>query len=473
MTERCWRSLFVTALTFCLLVAALLVPADGRADNLDAWVSRDVIPWLTGQLTSHPRFKGEPVRVAVFDGSQEDPTPDLLSSTLVDTLERELSHNPGIRLAQGAPGPDWDNHRLPTRLPCVPPDEVYVVAVETRRTTEATAAVQIRILDTQASAWVPGAVREWHGPLDAGERKELRQVAARDDLRGRRDLPFRPGQEDLLSASAAYALGCALLAHPAENLTLWPGDDPDDEEAGRIARLVPRYLARSGVLRLADSRSEANMVLAVDTQPLDADMQQVWIALSPANGDPALPSVRTSLYATTQHGTQGSDDAAAIGMAHPGKEESHLALAQTRCEDDGCEKGTFLLVRSPGSSHVELIAVTRDGVVVRLYPGPCRSMATRDDRGTLRWPLDPIQREQLLTVFAVSARTPGAADALSREFDVIPGDCEGEMLREAAAGDRLALIGRRLAAYGDEIRWRRIRIAPVSGEYRLAEVGRE
>jgi hypothetical protein len=473
MTERCCRNRLTAVLTVCLLVSALLAPREGRTDNLGTWVSRDVVPWLTGQLTGYPRFKGEPVRVAAFDGSEEDPTPDLLSSTIVDTLERELSHHPDIGLVQGTPGPDWDSQRLPTPLPCVPPDEVYVIAVEARPVAGPEAAVRVRILDAEESAWVPGAVREWHGQLDVGERRELQQISARDDLRGRRELPFHPGQEDLLSARAAYVLGCALLAHPAGNLALWPGDTPDDEEAGRIARLVPRYLARTGVLRLAKSRSEANMLLAVDSQTLDADIRQVWIDLSPVDGNPELPSLRTSLYTDTPPGKAASADSVVTGMVRLEEEKPRPGLAQTACEDGGCETGTLLFARSPGSSHVELLAVTRTGFLVRLYPGSCESTAIRDDGLTLRWSPDPVTREALLTVFAVSARTPGAADALSRQFGVIPGDCDGEMLHGIAARDRLATIERTLAPYGDEIRWRRVHVAPVPRDYRMAEAGRD
>jgi len=447
--------------------------ADSRADDLSTWVSREVVPWLTETLSNHPRFKGEPVRVAVFDGSEEDPTPDLLSSAIADSVESELAHNPDVRLVQSASGPDWDNQRLPTRLPCVPPADAYVVAIGTGPAGGATVAVQVRILDVQESAWVPGAVREWHGQLDSGERRKFRQTGTRDDLRGRRDLPFLPGQEDLLSARAAFALGCALLAHPAGNLVLWPGDEPDDDEAGRVALLVPRYLARTGVLRLAGSRSEANMLLAVDSQALDADTRQVWIDLSPVGGNADLPSVRTSLYATTERGPAVTDDSSATVSIRLDREDPSLALVQPRCDGEPCEDDMFLLVKSPGSSHAELIAVTWDGVVVRLYPGPCQSIVRPDQDGVLRWPLDPASRGELLTVFAVFAGTPAAAAALSREFDAIPGRCGVQSLRGAAARRRFETMARRLNVYGDEIQWRRIQLAPVPGDDRLADVGRE
>lgn len=473
MTERCCCSPRASVLACCLLVAALLASADSRADDLTTWVSREAVPWLTGTLASHPRFKGESVRVAVFDGSEEDPTPNLLALAIADRVEGELARNADVRLVQSASGPDWDNQRLPTRLPCVPPAEGYVVAVETGPTAGTMVAVQVRILDAQESAWVPGAVREWHGQLDSGERRKLQQTGTRDDLRGRRDLPFHPGQEDLLSARAAFALGCALLAHPAGNLVLWPGDTPEDDEAGRVALLVPRYLARTGVVRLAGSRSEANMLLAVDSQALDADTRQLWIDLSPIKGNPDLPSVRTSLYATTARAPVVADASSATAPIRLHREEPSLTWVPPRCEGDTCEDHTFLLLKSSGSSHAELIAVTRDGVVVRLYPGRCQSTARPDQDGVLRWPLDPISRGELLTVFAVFAGTPAAADALSREFNAIPGPCDAQSLSGAAARRRFETMERRLNVYGGEIQWRRIQLAPVPGDHRLAEVGRE
>jgi len=471
MTERSDLRRFPGALTVWLLAVTLLAPVTGRASGLDEWAEQNLLPWLTGQLADHPRFKGEPVRVAVFRGAEEDPTPDLLSAGLVDDLERELSRHPDIRLVHRPAGPDWDNQRLPTRLPCLPAAETYVVAVESRAMPGAMADVQVRILDTGDSEWVPGAVREWHGRLTGDQQRALGQKGVRDDLRGRRELPYRSGQEDLLAARAAHALGCALLAHPADNLTVWPEDTAADDEAGRIARLVPRYLARSGVLRLAGSRSEANMVLAVDFQPLDAEMRQVWIALGPADGSPELPSVRTSFYASApQVALASSRPVTADGSRAPDA-GLVLELVQSRCRDDGCREDDFLEVRSPGARHVELIAVARDGAILRLYPAPCPTEVMVDEAGVLRWPLTADDRQTLLAAFAVAAGTRDGADALRREFGALPTVCDGGGIRGAAARGRLVALERRLAPYTGDIHWRQVRIALPAGEQRLARAG--
>ncbi len=473
MTERPGHQRLPGALAVVFLAAAALIPVAGQAGDLDAWIDQDLVPWLTGQLSDHPRFKGEAVRVAVFHGPEEDPTPDLLSTALVENLERELSRRQEIRLVRRPAGPDWDSQRLPTRLPCLPAVETYVVAVESRAMPDAIATVQVRILDVQESEWVSGAVREWHGRLASDQRRQLAQRGVRDDLRGRRELPYRPGQEDLLAARAAHALGCALLAHPADNLAVWLENDAADDEAGRIARLVPRYLARSGVLRVAGSRSEANMVLAVDFQPLDASVRQVWIVLNPADGDPRLPSVRTSYYASAPRAALVSSEAAVTDSSRVGNGDMTLELLQGPCRDGSCRGGDFLELRSTGPRRVELIAVAREGAIFRLYPTPCPTAAKAYDEGVLRWPLSAGERQELLTAFAVSARTARSEEALGREFDRLPAICDAESVRGAAARDHLIELERRLAPYASEIYWRRVEVALPIGEPRLARAGHD
>ncbi|MGD8733897.1 MAG: hypothetical protein PVI08_05365, partial [Gammaproteobacteria bacterium] len=67
------------ALLCLLLIAAQSV----SAETVTGWADQSLTPWLVRQLTGHPRFKGEPVRVAAFDGETEDATPNLLSASLV------------------------------------------------------------------------------------------------------------------------------------------------------------------------------------------------------------------------------------------------------------------------------------------------------------------------------------------------------------------------------------------------------
>jgi hypothetical protein len=472
MTERPAGQRFLRSLAAWLITATLLVPAIGRAGDVGAWIDQDLVPWLSGQLSTHPRYKGEPVRVAVFRGAEEDPTPDLFSTNLASNLERELSRRQDIHLVQRPAGPDWDDQRLPTRLPCLPAAESYVVAVESRSAKDGMTSVQVRILDAHESEWVPGAVMEWHGRLAGNQQRALVQKGIRDDLRGRRDLPYAAGQEDLLAARAAHALGCALLAHPAENLALWSGDNVADEEASRIARLVPQYLARSGVIRVTGSRSEANMVLVVDFQPLDADMRQVWIALSPADDDPQLPSVRTSFYASPSRVAMASS-ATGTAVAPPvGDADLSFQLVRANCTEDYCREPGVLELRSPGSRHAELLAVARNGAVLRLYPTTCPVSATHDDAGVLRLPLSAHDREELLTAFAVVAGSARADDALQRELAAFPAICDAEIVRGAAARSRLQTLERRLASYDAEIRWRRINIMTPLDEPRLVRSGR-
>ena len=68
-----------------------------------------------------------------------------------------------------------------------------------------------------------------------------------------------------------------------------------------------------------------------------------------------------------------------------------------------------------------------------------------------------------MTIFVVAGRTAKAAETLAGELSSIPEACGATGLRGAALRGRLVTVQRRLAVYGNDIRWRRIAVAePIS-----------
>jgi len=430
------------------------------------WFDDDLMPWLTEQLVTHPRFRGEPIRVAAFDGEQEDAMPDELSANLVSRLQGRLAEGSRVRLAWRPPAPDWNLPAPPLKAFCRPAEEAYVVAIEARRIRDSAATVRVRVLDVSERQWVPGLLREWQGRPGTDELSRLGEARRRDDLAGHRELPFESGQEDLLAARAAETLGCALMAHPAEDLRLWY--DPEEETGAnrKVARLVPQYLARAGVLRVASDRAEANLVMAMESQVLDPVTRQLWIALEPASPDPDLPSVRTSVYVRPDTPVPSpGDERAGTAVAVDSSREIRAVMLSDECEGAGCgsDRETRLLqVSAPGFRHVEILALTGQGALFRLDPAGCSRASRRAPADSVQVRLKTDQRD-LMTIFVVAGRTAKAAETLAGELSSIPEACGATGLRGAALRGRLVTVQRRLAVYGNDIRWRRIAVAePIS-----------
>ena len=464
---------WTSAMLFCLFLAAAQTVS---AESAVSWADQSLTPWLVQQLTGHPRFKGEPVRVAAFQGDTEDATPNLLSASLVSRMESRLGQENGVRLAWRPPSPDW-SAAVPSLKPsCRPGEESYVIAIESGLLADAAGAfIRVRILDVRDRQWVPGALVEWHGRPDAGERRMLASETRRGEFAGSRDLPYKAGEEDLLAARAAESLACALLAHPAENLRLWYRAEARESAEQTVARLVPQYLARAGLVRLAETESEANMVLAVESQALDQATRQLWIVVEPAAADPDLPSVRTSLYASQRTGltTPVAERPSAEAEKPPGPLATVLRPGECRsrqCRETGLSAEPVVEVGVRGLQHVELLAVTDGGGLVRLDSGDCEEAAVENTVDAIRVRPAATGRE-LSALFIVAATSVAAADDLAAEFISFPGACRSAGLRAAAARGRLVALQRRLSRFEGEIRWTRVDLTVDASLAQVAGAG--
>ncbi len=464
---------WTSAMLFCVFLAAAQTVS---AESAVTWTDQSLTPWLIRQLTGHPRFQGEPVRVAAFHGDTEDATPNQLSARLVSRLENRLGQENGVRLAWRRPSPDWSAAVPALKPSCRPGEESYVIAIESGLLADAAGAfIRARILDIRDRQWVPGALREWHGRPDAGERRMLAGETRRDEFAGSRDLPYKAGEEDLLAARAAESLACALLAHPAENLRLWYRAEASESAEQTVARLVPQYLARAGLVRLAETESEANMVLAVESQALDKATRQLWIIVEPAAADPDLPSVRTSLYASQRAGapTPVAKRAPAEAEKPPGPLAAVLragACRSRQCRETGLSAEPVVEVGVRGLQHVELLAVTEDGGLIRLDSGDCEEATVENTVDSIR--VRPAASgRQLVALFIVAATSIAPADDLAAEFVPFPGACGSAGLRAAAARGRLVTLQRRLSRFGGEIRWTRVDLTAHASLAQVAGAG--
>lgn len=464
MTE-CRAGLVPIWLTACALAVLLGRTGTALAGEAREWFDQELTPWIGQQLATHPRFKGQSVRVSAFEGEAEDAIPSALTADLAESLRGALAGRGDVRLA-GPSLVEWPATSADLKASCRPDEEAYLVAVEARGSGASAATVRIRVLDVRERQWVPGMVREWQGRLDREELARLRVPSPRADLAGRRDLPFEPGQEDLLAAKAARELACGLLAHPAEDLWLWMGEDEGDETATRVGRLVPQYLARAGLLRISSEQGDANIRLVVRSQALDADTAQLWIAVEPATARTDFPSVRTSVYARAAEPPAFSPERRYAGGDHAGIPGAiELVRSEADCGSADCRSsraaGRALGIDTRRFDGIELLALTRDGGLSRLDPADCSPMLEQTPVALRIYPSSAP--EELVSLYAVAALDAEAASGLAAEFASVPAGCGSSALRGAALRGRLVTAERRLARFSGRIRWQRIDLAaPIS-----------
>ena len=69
-----------------------------RQPDVQTWISRDLTPFVSEQLTAHPRFKGELVKFVVFEDGNPAPKSNALAVSLRDQLAEAVIDIPGVRV---------------------------------------------------------------------------------------------------------------------------------------------------------------------------------------------------------------------------------------------------------------------------------------------------------------------------------------------------------------------------------------
>jgi len=487
------------------LVALFLArPVTAMAEqDLDIWLDREVEPWLTEQMVTHPRFKGLPLRVSVMRGGEPEPNPDGLSLWIAERLGDRLARTPGVRLvaARGEMTLDYDGS---TRLDCRPPPERYLIGVETDLRGSG-ARVQIRVMDLDEGSWVAGSARSWNGRLKAADRRRSAERHELDWLRGQRALPFTAGQPDLVASRIAANLACDLLAHPAEDLRAWVVPAAEDPLADAATGLVAQHLARAGVLRLVEASASANVLIRGEGHDLEAGLQQFWVSVRPAAPDEELPSVAAAAYVSVQPASPAPVAEGRTMMAEspvapapepvqrlasvPGIEPLRLLRMAEPCEPGRClgpaataePSGVALIdhrlvveVEARTTVEVYLLALRSGRGLVRMAPAGCGISApvrlSPGDR--LRHPLFSqtvaAGDAESLTVFAVGVGDDRTSGRLRELVERLPSDCGSRALNGAALERWNRALSRAMPAAGDALDWRGLRLDFQGDQARVA-----
>lgn len=453
------RRATLIGLLSCLFLPVVSFAAQNM--DLDDWLARDMLPRLKDQLTTHPRFRGQPLGVVVMRGQDAIADPDQLAADVQEFIVQELTGTAGIVMARKPVYPDWQNVGSPRRLDCRPGNGRYLVGVETG--VSGRAHLKIRILDLDDNAWVPGFAYDWSGRLNSDERARLNSRTSVETLRGRRTLPFQPDQPDLLAARIAFTLGCGLLAQPEIALRAWVDDASANEYGGATLSLVGNYLARADVLRLTDDREQADVILTAEMHPVDGQLKQYWASLRPVKAGAEMPSLEAAAYVSALDDVPAfvdpqqvaDDDSTSVPMPRQG-DGSARAMAKLNilrlpapCRSGKCDwvgetldpaaplpvsDSLVLEVTSEVEQRVFVLAIIEGKGLTRLVPSACNggNGVNIGSGKRMRHPLAADRPSSAgLSVFVVSDPNPRGTRQIANLISQVPAGCTTRTLSGA------------------------------------------
>ena len=272
--------------------------AASRQVDLDSWLSRDLLPYVSQQLTTQPRFRNELLRFVVMTDENPQSASNKLALTLRDRLRNSLADVPGIRIA-------WqpEQSTLATvngNIDCTKDDVHYYIGIELTEDRSGSLSVEVRALDIEDRTWVAGFSRSWHGPLNTPQRRLLQQTETDLSFRGQRGAPYDESQTDLLAARLAHELGCSLLRQTAGEFVVSATDvevstDPV-VDATDIIELISNNLADYRAVQYSTTAANANAVLEGKAHRIDDELFQYWITITPVDANSDMPTLSANAY---------------------------------------------------------------------------------------------------------------------------------------------------------------------------------
>ncbi len=273
---------------------------DGRSE-LDRWVDDELVPYTVKELSSHPRFKGQPFLLVSMRGDTADASIDDLTEEIRQRMVDALLTTPGVRLVWPAAYRPWQHFGEMADIPCGEfHRERYYIGLDVELSPlDDALQVSVRALDLVENSWVGGFHQAWRGPPTEAQRQALSRRHPDENLRGLRASPFDDTEPDLLAAYLAHNLRCRLRHMAgAEELVIrahreQPGEHPFLD---RTTELVTNYLRRFHEARVTDDPAEATVSLASEIHLIHDDLHQVWVGLRDARNGRHLPGSETEAY---------------------------------------------------------------------------------------------------------------------------------------------------------------------------------
>jgi hypothetical protein len=447
-----------------LLIAATVTGASGanaKPRDAEAWVALNVAPSLVKELSSHPRFRGESIRVVVFSNNRPAASSNAFAMSLRNRLASAIFDTPGIRMAA--------DRQPDARLDCTANEVDYYIGLQIGYLGSDEYRIDLRTLDIADRTWVTGFDLTWQGRLTQSQQQALDQPQEDPWFMGARTAPYDPEQTDLLAANLARDLACASLRQTAGEYVVLVASD--EEAPDQTAALVRSNLAALASIQFTDDPARANAVMRGEAHLVDTGLEQYWATIAPIATVSDLPTLTANAYVSFE-------------PVEPSPLESLLSSQSVLT--------TASLVRSAGQGVAMQVGMKRDAVVfflnhqkhhglVRLAGQDCRSqpdarVLRADERlsrplpvsniepdaasGTAGWTLTPEGD----TYYAVAVSDSETAHLLARHIRRLPQRCTSAVrfgLRDEALEQWLTRFAGIVAKRPEHVDWQAIQVRNI------------
>ena len=282
---------------FALLLLVFTSTAQARQSDLSNWFDKQLIPYVTEQLTSHPRFKGETVQFVILREGNPEPLTSALALELLDQLRDATAELPEVTVGWKADPSAVRRSNKTTGIDCSASKVDYYIGLELSDGGQENLNVRLRALDIAERDWVAGFSKDWFGPLDHAQSRALHQQRHDPSFLGERDVPYSVDQTDLLASHIAHDLGCMLLSEMSLEYSIAPVTGNDTElPLDAIVELVSNNLSSYRALQITPDDDRANAVIEGKAHQIDHGLFQYWITVKPKDADENVPSISTSAY---------------------------------------------------------------------------------------------------------------------------------------------------------------------------------
>ncbi|MDH3748381.1 MAG: hypothetical protein OER97_09255 [Gammaproteobacteria bacterium] len=277
-----------------LAVQALPSPILAKEVDLDRFVDRELIPFVTQQLLTHPRFKGETLMFVILDNNTPAPISNELALSLRDRLLDAALDTNGVRIGWRQGSAD----RLgTTAVDCTRDDVHYYIGLELSQQVDRSYELSLHALDLEDHRWVGGFVKSWRGRLNGSQQQAIQRTQVDQTFLGARDVPFTLAQTDLLARHLAHELSCDLLRQTnGEYIVPTSTAANSDDELDGTVELIGNNIAAHSAIELTVDSDRANAALAGKAHQIDGPLYQYWLTVTPNGKDTDLTTLSASAY---------------------------------------------------------------------------------------------------------------------------------------------------------------------------------
>jgi len=270
-----------------------------NSNSLNTWVDQSLIPYLTEQISLHPKFKGEPFLIVSMKEDDIRPEINDLTRQIRNRIKDALITKPGVNLVWRPSVKPWGHQRRLGDVECDEGRKInFYLGIDTGFTpVDNMLYVKIRALDMVEKKWTDGFGRSWEGLPTKKQKEAMGRVKMDEYLRGLRPLPFTQKHPDLVAAYLAHNLSCIFRQIETDEIKVYI-----EQPTGQIAffqstvKLVKKYIAKFREIKITDDRSKANVIASPEIETIYNNLYQIWVTVKDKKGQEYLGGAEAETY---------------------------------------------------------------------------------------------------------------------------------------------------------------------------------